>query len=200
MRFLFIPLVAIFMLGGCTSAAKKQQKALAVAVYSAQKAIDNKRVDLAKNYIKEASRLLPPPKKLPKIAPAKSDNGQITYTILPEGYIKENILVLDSPEYRKVMEENISLKKQITLEAKETEKFATEVDNAIRSVHEEAIKEKKKSWFGWVFASISGLGFIGMIVLAIFFPALLPVVINIIKLIGAWISNVFKSIVESIRR
>jgi hypothetical protein len=90
--------------------------------------------------------------------------------------------------------------KQITQEDKTVASFEKQTDNTLRAVAREAEKGKKKSWWGWIMGSVGLLGIGGIIALCVFFPAVIPLVINVFatiiglinKLIGFLILYSFK--------
>jgi len=112
--------------------------------------------------------------------------------VLPERFKNSPVIIQNSPEYIKILEENKELKKQLDNERRELAKFQYKSEEVIRD--KEAIVQKaaepKSNWFGW----FTGLGFVGTILLVggaialmVIFPPLIPVFMQVF---GAFVSGV----------
>lgn len=169
--------------GACTSAQKKRDKAIAVGVYKVSKAIDSGRIDEAKRYSRELTRIVAPPKEKIVVKPieVKKEGVSQTLVILPEELKDKTVIVENSQEFNKVLEQSKELQKQVAAEKKEFNKFQDKVDDSIRTTQAELAKEKKKSFWGWATGLVGGLGFVGIILLMVFFPAAIPLIINVVS-------------------
>lgn len=172
----------ILVLGGCSSAIKKQQKVIAVGVHKINDSLNKGRIDLAKKYSNELVKVVPKPKAFVPVKPIvvkyPDKLEPETIIVLPPEFKNQKPVVVDTPEFTKIVEENREIKKQIEAEKKEFVKFQKESDEAVRKVWEELQKSQKKtslwSWF-W------GLGFAGMIgvvILVMIFPQFLPIILS----------------------
>ncbi|MFM9826665.1 hypothetical protein [Flavobacterium sp.] len=129
--------------------------------------------------------------------------------ILPEIAANKIVVVENSLEFNKLLEENKELKNQIIKEKKENEKFSGRVDTVIKE--ESNIIQKaansKKDWFGglfsglkWGFEIFSILGIAGVIAVCIFFPAAIPLLINIFTSLFSVITSVGNSLLKWINK
>lgn len=129
--------------------------------------------------------------------------------ILPEIAANKIVVVENSLEFNKLLEENKELKNQIIKEKKENEKFSGRVDTVIKE--ESNIIQKaansKKDWFGglfsglkWGFEFFSILGIAGVIAVCIFFPAAIPLLINIFTSLFSVITSVGNSLLKWINK
>lgn len=191
----------LFAAPSCQTAAKKQQEAIRQTVYATHDSLEAGRVDLGKKYIGEAVRLVPPPKKRVEVKPVfktgiSGKSEQIV--ILPETLSKKEVISVNTPEFEKLLAENTELKKQFDFERKEFSLLVKNVDNITRKLAEELEKEKNnsKGLWGWLMAAIGAFGLAGTVLLCVFFPPLIPVIMNIfngiVGYVGSLISNIFK--------
>lgn len=200
-KFLFLLLSVCLIFGsGCTSSEKKRNTAISRGVYSAQEAIRKGRVDLAVQYLNETTRIVAPPKyknniksfSVPTSGAAHLKN--VDYVVLPPELVNRPVIIEDSKEYKEILVANKELAKQVESEKKKVEAFKGEVDNTIRAVQNEATKEKKKGFWGWILAAVSSFGLIGIVLVAIFFPAALPIILSVAQSVFSFILNWFKTI------
>jgi hypothetical protein len=185
-------IASLFLLSGCSTAQKKQAEVMKVGIHKVNDSLNKGRVDLAKKYSNELVKVVPRPKTVQAVKPiVVKYPDQINperVIVLPPEFKETKTVVVDTPEFKKLVEENKEIKKQLEVEKKEFDKFQVKVEDTIKSVWKEAEKGKKSSFWSWVW----GLGFTGIALLlvgVIFFPSLLPVVISYAKsLINAFIS------------
>lgn len=198
-RFLlFLTLFCIsFSFVGCASVQKRQTAALQKSIYATNDAIKKQRFDLAKKYSEESVKLLPPPKTKVKIESfnipySKDVNGKVTeartVAVLPSEVKKENILIEDTPEYKQVLEANKVLAKQVIKENEEFEKHKSTVDKILIDKEKELEKLRNEPGFFSKLFSISKWGIISLIIggiaLIFFFPAAIPFVLSLLRLVG----------------
>jgi hypothetical protein len=146
----FIFCFLILFLNSCTVYTEKQSEALSRSVYATRDSIEKARIDSALTYSVEATRIVKPPKKR---IPIESVYKKTTTTInvvassskpkepqtlnkqriliIPEQYKNDTVVVVNSEEYQKLLED-----KQILEQLKndlETEKmFKLEVDQELQ--------------------------------------------------------------------
>lgn len=116
----------------CTVYTEKQSETLARVVYASKDSIDAARIDLADQYVSEATRIVRPPKnrieiqsiykKEASVVSKKSNNQRVV--VIPEKYKNDFVIVVKSDEYQKLLED------QSTFEI-------------IKKDHEELIQAKK---------------------------------------------------------
>ncbi len=185
---------------GCTTAAKKQQKAVAVGVYQVNQSLRQGRVDLAKKYSDELVRIVAPPKKatVVKSIETKNANGTLSqYVVLPQEYKDKEVVALDTPKFEEIVAKSPEIKKQLVEEDKAVKKFEETVDNSMRATEKSAAKGDAASKFHWLSWLMSGLGIttiIGVIVLCIFFPVLTPVFLGIFRAGMSFVSGAIGAI------
>lgn len=124
MKILNTALISIFIivcLNSCTVYTEKQSEALSRTVYATKDSIDTGRVDLADNYIDQASRIVKPPKKRIEVKPIfkqtidtlasnskKSpiyNNKQQRVIVIPERYKNDTVVVVSSEEYQQLLKD-----------------------------------------------------------------------------------------------
>lgn len=122
-----------FLLNGCTIYSEKQSEALSQSVYATKDSIDNARIDLAQQYINQATCIVVPPKKripinaiysedqdttevkihsgkahgtsrLSSVTPQNAKKEKKVVT-LPEEYQNDKIVFVNSDEYKKLLED-----------------------------------------------------------------------------------------------
>lgn len=200
----------------CSSASKKRNEAISKGVYATSESIDVGRIDLADKYIKQVIKLVPPPDKKipiasfrvlkPELRETAKTKGPISrnqegyfgfddkidtepVVVLPERFQNKPVIIENSPEYIKLVNENESLKKQLEDERAELAKFQNKVEDAQRAQAKELAKAeepKKTNWFAWITGGagiMSVLGITGVIVLCILFPPLMPLFLNFFQTI-----------------
>lgn len=182
-------LLFICFLFGCTSNVARQNEALRSGVHAVNKSIEKKRFDLAEKYSRELTRLVPPPKKEIKVEEFSIGTGVDTkhYTVLPESKIKTEIIVENSAEYNRVVQENEKLAAILKHESESLNKYKKTNDEVLRKANDELHSEKRKSFWGWIAGLVPIMGFGGILAVCIFFPPALPVVVN-------WFSSVVSAI------
>lgn len=207
MRYLFLLLAFIgITFSGCSSAAKRKQEVQRQVLYSVIDSVKKSRYDLAEKYANEAARVIPPPKKRivinefkldnPKFAPEsglklKTDTNLV---VLPEKESGKKVIVRESAEYKKAVSENKTLAKTELSNDKTIEKLGTQVDKVLRDNETELLKEKKKSWWGWLIGGFSIGTIILVVVLVAVFPAALPLVMNIFGCLVGLVNKLIKVI------
>lgn len=216
-----------FLLFGCETATQKVNRDISTGVYATRDSINVGRFDLAKKYTNELTRLVPPPKNPIKINPFTPDPKKKSknppsdkipsipggafrpdplnpFLVLPPGFDNWQVIIEGSDEYQKLLGENRDLRANEETNKKDFEKFTKETTEAIQARDAELSKQKKKSWWGWFFGL--GFGFLGFggiagfIVVAIFFPALIPIFLNVIAALAGGINSVFVFILNIIKK
>lgn len=188
-----------FLTGGCTSYQTKKDRIVASAIWTAKKNIEVGRVSKAKSILEEASRIVPKPKDLDKIVPLTTNNGD-NIVLLPQELNNKKIIIENTPEYKKAIEENASLAIQIREDNKYISELSRRVDDAIRTRELELESAKRKTTFSWILSLVSGLGLLGTIALVVFFPAALPIVISFIKGVFNWLIALIKEYINSFKK
>lgn len=146
-------------------------------------------------------------------------NAKQHYVVLPKKFAQSKVVVVDTPEYKKLLQENKELKnihdkeKQnfesfqkktdelLIKQKKENERIARELSEYKTKLEIEKQKSKKSSWLVKLFGLTSLLFPIGgalIVVLCILNPAVIPVLINFfvsfVNIIVTWISFIFKGL------
>lgn len=197
---------------------QKQQYASAQrGIYAVQKALDMGRVDLAKQYAYEVTKIVPAPKKKDQIEvkpieitrPTSTPgiNETIRLTILPAEYANQQTMVVGSKELNQLKNETPEITKQFEKEQKTFEKFQEKVEETRRNVQEE-IEKPKKSFFGSIMSFFGVSGLIGAVIVgailigvAIFAPTLLPIVISsIVKFVVGIFTGIARGIANGFTR
>jgi hypothetical protein len=108
----FILLVlSCFLVNGCTVYTEKQSEAVSQNVYATKDSVDLARIDLADNYINEATKLIKPPKSRIAISGIyqqsttkdSTDNKRIV--IVPEKYKNDKVIVVGSTDYDNLLKD-----------------------------------------------------------------------------------------------
>lgn len=206
-KFIVLTLVFSFFVG-CESAQVKVNKTISRGVYGTQEAIRAGRFDEAKRINDELIRIVAPPKDRMVINSFVTDSKKSKldlaepnkkYIVLPEGFDTSNVLARESAEYKNILAENENLRGKETENQKSLDKFSKQTDEAIQARDAELAKEKKKSWF-WRIAGIFGFGgIIGLVALAIFFPAILPIIMSFLSGILAFLGGLITGMIQSIK-
>lgn len=136
--FKFGLFVVLFLYGpSCTVYTEKQTEALSKVVYASKDSINAARIDLADQYITEATRIVKPPKQrieIQSVYKKETTNTKDKPTILvsekrvviiPEKYKQDLVIVVGSEEYQKLLAdketyEQIKKDNDELLEAKKT--------------------------------------------------------------------------------
>ncbi len=191
-------LLFLFSFGGCQNSIRKQKELISQTVYATGDSIKAGRVDLADSYSEQAMKLVAPPKQRLQITPVYKTTKNIKepIAVLPTHYGDKTSVVKDSIEFQKLVLENEHLKKQFEMEKKSMDILVKSVDATNKQLLEEIEKQKseKKSLFSWIWGLIGGLGLLGTVVLIAFFPAALPIVMNIFGIVAGWIRMLLESI------
>jgi superfamily I DNA and/or RNA helicase len=101
----------VFCLSSCTVYTEKQSEAVSQNVYATKDSVDLARIDLADNYINEATKLIKPPKKRIEISGIyqqstikdSTDNKRIV--IVPEKYKNDKVVVVGSADYDSLLKD-----------------------------------------------------------------------------------------------
>lgn len=121
-------------LNGCTVYTEKQTEAVSQSVYATKDSIDLARIDLAESYINETTKLINPPKKRIQITaiyqkPISVNDSKQRVVIVPEQYKSDKVVVVNSSEYDKLLEDKeiaAKLKKDNEVLAKAKQEFDAE--------------------------------------------------------------------------
>lgn len=116
MKTIFKAVLFCFVLFGapsCTVYTEKQTEALSKVVYASKDSIDAARIDLADQYITEATRIVKPPKKRIEIEAVYKKETNTTVKsivvsekrvmIIPEKYKNDLVVVVKSEEYQNLL-------------------------------------------------------------------------------------------------
>lgn len=110
----------LLLIVSCTVYTEKQSEALSKSVYATRDSIDNARIDLADEYIKQAVRIVKPPKnqipikgvykKTIDTIASQSKHSPVTVNkkrvvIVPEQYKNDTVVVVNSEEYAQLLKD-----------------------------------------------------------------------------------------------
>jgi hypothetical protein len=101
----------VFCLSGCTVYTEKQSEAVSQNVYATKDSVDLARIDLADNYINEATKLIKPPKKRIEISgiyqqsTIKDITDSKRIVIVPEKYKNDKVVVVGSADYDSLLKD-----------------------------------------------------------------------------------------------
>lgn len=113
-------MLTVLILPSCTVYTEKQSEALSRTVHATKDSIDAARIDLADVYIKEAARIVKPPKKKIEVKPVikrtidvlASDSKHNTrpvsgkrVVIVPNQYKNDTVVVIGSEEYEQLLKD-----------------------------------------------------------------------------------------------
>jgi len=203
LRRIFILLMgSSLLLTNCaTPVAQRERQAISKGVYATKDSIDVSRYDLAKSYINETTRLVPPPDpkdriKIPPFKTGQKGEPEIQYVVLPPNEQQKHIIVLNSPEYNQILEAN----KQLQASEKKAQDTLEQVkkanDKIIKDQAEELARLRARpNIFVRTWHFLTGLfkwGPIGIIVLsiaavivAVLVPGLAPFIWAAFRMLGA---------------
>jgi len=112
--------ILLLLIVSCTVYTEKQSEALSKSVYATRDSIDNARIDLADEYIKQAVRIVKPPKtpitikgvykKTIDAVASQSKHSTLTVdkkrvVIIPERYKNDTVVVVSSEEYAELLKD-----------------------------------------------------------------------------------------------
>lgn len=143
-------LLALFFVlfsSSCTVYTEKQSESLSRAVYATEDSFEKARVDLASIYASEAARIVKPPKNKIKIysiyknantaatvsstgSKAVVDIGKRRVLIIPEEYKNDAVVVVNSQEYKKLLEDKEAFER-LKKDHEQTLQFKDEVDKEL---------------------------------------------------------------------
>jgi hypothetical protein len=141
MKLIFLAMLSLTFLTGCatkTRYVERQSEELSQAVYGTKDSIEVARIDLAERYIKQASRLVAPPKNRAKIeAIVKSKNEKETerVLILPNSNKNDKVVFVDSPEYLELTKDS-RIAQQLKMELQNWQLYTKEVDRKLTEQYE----------------------------------------------------------------
>lgn len=208
-RNIFILFMAFaMMLTGCQTAAVKQQKAISTGVYAIQSSMKAGRFDLAEKYEEQLVKVVTPPKNKIQIktfapVPSKdfslveqSPNASKPYVVLPEEFKNAPVIVNNSTQFNAIVNSSPVLKNQIKKEDAQVGTFTKQINKTVDALKTESLAAKKKGWFGGIFGWVTGIlgtvGILGTIALCVFFPAAIPIVMDVFKIFFGVINDIFK--------
>ncbi len=225
-RFLIIILLCLStFFTSCSTVQKRQNELIRQGVYATQESINKGRIDLADKYVNQLTKIVPPPaKKIPvqtfqvkrpvhgnvktgenvkiyaegqyfKEFDTKLDSEP--FVVLPERLKDKPVIVENSPEFVKLVDENKDLKKQLEKERATIASFESKIEDVQRDKEKIVEKASKKSGiWGWVTGlGITGIaGIIGIIALCVFFPALMPILASIFTSIVSGVNGILRVI------
>jgi hypothetical protein len=210
--FLLAPilLLACFFTS-CENVQTKINKQIARSAFATHDSIKINRFDLADKYSEQLIKLVSPLKDSEKIKITSfhintTINNKVgigkDFVVLPANVNKDNVLIIDSPEYKELLTHNKDLQKQIDNEKNKLDSFAKKTNDILIEKQKELDKEKVKGNIFTKFFNIvkwgTGLGLIGTILviggISIFAPELRPVVWNVLNIVF----GIFKKIIDLI--
>ena len=115
--------IVLFLISGCTVYTEKQSEALSKVVYASKDSMDAARLDLADQYVTEATRIVKPPKnRIPiesvykkiehHINTVSSDSkhnplpvSKQRTVIIPEKYRNDTVIVVNTEEYDQLLKD-----------------------------------------------------------------------------------------------
>lgn len=114
MKRVFLLLTFLFFSSCKTIYTEKQTEAVSRSVYATKDSIDAARIDLADQYIKEATRIIAPPKQRidikpifvqspPQVTPNVKINNSQRVLIVPTQYSNMEVIVVGSSEYKDLL-------------------------------------------------------------------------------------------------
>lgn len=178
---------------GCATAASKQRKAISQGVYATKASIAAGRFDLAKQYNDEVARIVAPPSKPIVVQSVKTDAQKATknspattsqqYVVMPPDLIGLPTVVVGSQQWNDLLNNNKTLQAQVVKEHDNLKEYHNTVDKSLQATADELAKEKKKSWWGWLISGLGITGILGIVALCIFFPAAIPVVLEVVEFV-----------------
>jgi len=185
----------LLLLASCASVQQRKIETLSKVVYAENAAIKAKRFDLVQKYNADAVKLVAPPKDAVKIDAIQN------FVVVPAEDSGVKTISLDSEEGKTLIASNPAIAKQVLKENADAGKVDSQTTKVLQEEQKELTKSKS-SWFHLpFFFGISGiLLVIGGIVLICFFPALLPIVINIFNLIASVVGRVISSIASLFKK
>jgi len=210
LRRVFTLLIGSFLLlTNCAEpVAKQEQRAVSRGVYATKDSIDVSRYDLAKSYINETTRVVPPPaaKDRVKISPfvtpgkkpSKGNAGEspTQYVVLPPNEQNTHVIVMNSPEYNQLLTQYSSLQKSQAAEKATFDKIKKDDDGIIKAQAEELARLRARpnifvrAWnfihglFKWGFLGFAVLG-IAAFVVALLVPGLAPFIWAAFRMVGS---------------
>lgn len=193
----------------CASVQQRENKQISRAAFAISDSISHNRYDLAKKYSGDLNKLVAPIKDSEKVkiknfhTDSKSkvqtrglkvtlgnkNDSDGNFVVLPAGTDIKNIVVTDSPEYKQLLENNKKLSEQVAAEQKNFDNFQKKTQSILIDKQKEINKANSQSWISKIFSKFKlffGVGLIGTIIIlilvAIFLPAALPFILNILSL------------------
>jgi CHAT domain-containing protein len=210
LRRVFTLLIGSFLLlTNCAEpVAKQEQRAVSRGVYATKDSIDVSRYDLAKSYINETTRVVPPPDakdrvKIPSFTTpgTKATKGQPgtesqRYVVLPPNEQNTHVIVMNSPEYNQLLTNYSSLQESERTAWETVDKVRKADDKVIKAVNDELAKLRARpnifvrAWnfihglFKWGFLGFAVLG-IAAFVVALLVPGLAPFIWAAFRMVGS---------------
>ena len=141
MKLIFLAMLSLTFLTGCatkTRYVERQSEELSQAVYGTKDSIEVARIDLAERYIKQASRLVAPPKnraKIEAIVKSKIEKETERVLILPNSNKNDKVVFVDSPEYLELTKDS-RIAQQLKMELQNWQLYTKEVDRKLTEQYE----------------------------------------------------------------
>jgi hypothetical protein len=206
-RDLFLIGLLSFCLAGCGSASKRamkaREKAVAVGVHRINQAISAGRVDVATEVSRELTKVVPEPKGLKPIAPLKDRAGKTIVVLPKDADFAPTSIVLEvgTPEFLSA----VSLNPSNANAQKAVESFSFDFKRSVADAQRETLQAaqeplKKSNSFFSLFGWLSGFGVVGVVVLLVFFPALVPIVLQVVGALVGWINRALSGIADLLRK
>jgi hypothetical protein len=189
-------LLTLSLLSGCSTLKERQDREIARGFYAAQDAAKVGRFDLSKKYLDETSKLIAPPKDKIKISPVL-DKDKKAIVIIPDEF--KGVQVSLKPTSEEFL-------KQFKKEDSDLFGFSKKIDQVIREKENIFNKEGSKpsflhrlgGWFNGIFG-FSIFSIVSLGILCLFFPTLIPLLLNIFSAIGSIINWIFQKLSDSIK-
>lgn len=191
-------LLCCFLLSGCATAIKTRQRAIGQGVYAIQNSLNAGRFDLAKKYSDELTKIVPPPSNQNKVTNIEATGTN--YIVIPKEFNNSKAIWENSAEIKQIITTNLELKKSSEKEAKDLTLYKGKIGESMNMTINESEKPKSNGISGWLTASIGTLGVIGVAGACIAFPALIPLLSNLLSVIMNIINQLILGIATLIKR
>lgn len=206
--YTLLGLVFLLLTNCAEPVAKQEQRAVSRGVYATKDSIDVSRYDLAKSYINETTRVVPPPdardrvkipsfttpgRKATKTQPATKSQQ---YVVLPPNEQNTHVIVMNSPEYNQLLSYYSSLQESERTAWEKVDQVKKADDAVIKTINEELARLRARpnifvrTWnfihglFKWGFLGFAILS-IAAFVVALLVPGLAPFIWAAFRMVGS---------------
>lgn len=142
LKWILLVIPLLFLLTSCgTFYSEKQSATLSAGVYAIKDSLTAGRVDLTEFYSEQISRIIIPPKTKIKINPLQTKDGK-KFILIPSS-IKGEPLLIDSKDYKKLLNENNDLRKLIEADQKFKKDYANKIDKELQQKEKQSLEKDK---------------------------------------------------------